>query len=82
MPRAAAPSLQNKDEANTLSNEELLGLVRTQATTIATLSEQLQGVQHQLEWFKRQFFGTKSERFAPEPDPAQMHLGEELVPVA
>jgi transposase len=27
-------------------------------------------------WFKRQVFGQKSERFAPGPDPTQMHLGE------
>ena len=35
-------------------------------------------LEHQLEWFKRQLFGKKSERFVPEPDPQQMHLGQLL----
>jgi hypothetical protein len=33
-------------------------------------------LEHQREWFRRQIFGRKSERFAPEPDPYQMHLCE------
>lgn len=38
---------------------------------------------HQLEWFKRQVFGNKFERFALEPDPTQLPLGEVLpVPAA
>jgi len=32
----------------------------------------------QVEWFKRQLFGRKSERLAPEPEAQQMHLGEVL----
>ncbi len=54
-----------------MSAAELSALVRSQAETIAAL-------QHQLDWFRRQIFGKKSERFAPEPDPAQLHLGEVL----
>lgn len=54
-----------------MSAAELAALVRSQAETIAAL-------QHQLDWFRRQIFGQKSERFAPEPDPTQMHLGEVL----
>ncbi len=37
---------------------------------------QIEALQAQLEWFKRQLFGKKSERYAPEPDAQQMHLGE------
>jgi transposase len=33
-------------------------------------------LQRQVEWFKRQLFGSKSERFATAPDPQQMHLGQ------
>jgi hypothetical protein len=58
-------------EVTTMSDAELQSLVRSQADTIAAL-------RHQLDWFRRQLFGQKSERFAPEPDPAQMHLGEVL----
>ena len=35
---------------------------------------QIDELKRQVEWFKRQLFGCKSERFAPEPDPQQMHL--------
>jgi transposase len=37
---------------------------------------QIEALRAQLEWFKRQLFGQKSERFAPLPDAQQMHLGE------
>jgi hypothetical protein len=56
-------------EVSALSAGELAVVVRSQAEKIAAL-------EHQLEWFRRQLFGQKSERFAPEPDPSQMHLGE------
>ena len=59
------------DAAQRLDTHQLIALVQTQAQTIASL-------QHQLEWFKRQLFGKKSERFAALPDALQMHLGEVL----
>jgi transposase len=37
-------------------------------------------VTHQLEWFKRQMFGTKSERMLVLENPQQMALGEVLTP--
>lgn len=59
-----------------MSAAQLHGLVHSQAETIAAL-------RHQLDWFRRQLFGQKSERFAAEPDPAQLHLGEVLpIPAA
>jgi transposase len=59
-----------------MSAVELAAVVRSQAEKIAAL-------EHQIEWFRRQIFGQKSERFAPEPDPSQMHLGETFpVPAA
>ena len=45
---------------------------------IGLLQQQVAALRHQLDWFKRQLFGAKSERFAPTPDPQQMHLGEVL----
>lgn len=59
-----------------MSAAELLGVVTSQARTISTQSEQIAALKHQLEWFKRQIFGAKSERFAPAPDPMQLYLGE------
>jgi transposase len=42
---------------------------------------QIEALRAQIEWFRRQIFGQKSERYAPQPDAQQMHLGE-LMPVA
>ncbi len=48
-------------------------LLRSQAAQIEVLRAQI-------EWFKRQLFGQKTERYAPQPDSQQLHLGE-LMPV-
>lgn len=69
MPSAAFTESSDTAKVASLSATELTHLVRSQAQTITELK-------HQLEWFKRQVFGSKSERFAPEPDSTQMHLGE------
>ncbi len=45
---------------------------------VIVLRHQVAELQRQVEWFKRQLFGTKSERYAPLPDPQQMHLGQVL----
>ncbi len=55
---------------------DLSRLLLSQARTITALGDQVSSLKHQLAWFQRQVFGQKSERFAPEPDPTQMHLGE------
>src|SRR6185437_17092401 len=54
----------------------LLSLLRSQTETIAQQSQQIAALTQQLDWFRRQLFGQKSERFAPEPDPKQLALGE------
>jgi len=58
------------------SGVDLGHLVLSQARTITALGDQVSSLKHQLAWFQRQVFGQKSERFAPEPDPTQMHLGQ------
>ena len=55
----------------TMSPQHVAQLLQSKVATIATL-------EHQLDWFRRQLFGKKSERFAPQPDPQQMHLGQWL----
>jgi transposase len=74
---ASAPS-SSTPEVSTMSGAELQTLVQAQALTISNQGEQIEALKHQLDWFRRQVFGQKSERFAPEPDPTQMHLGEVL----
>jgi transposase len=68
MQSAAATGSSTLTEVPSMSAAELAAVVRSQAEEIAALK-------HQLDWFHRQIFGQKSERFAPEPDPSQMHLG-------
>lgn len=51
---------------------------RAHEPQVAHLLQRIEVLQQQVEWFKRQLFGAKSERFAPQPDPQQMHLGEVL----
>ena len=63
-----------------ISSAELIGLGRSQAQTIETLTQQLAALTHQLEWFKRQMFGTKSERLRVLENPSQLALGEVLTP--
>src|ERR1039457_5115302 len=50
-----------------LSAPQLIAMVQSKDARIARL-------EHHLDWFKRQLFGQKSERFAPLPDPTQMYL--------
>jgi transposase len=56
-------------ELNSLSHAQLLETAQSLTNTVQTL-------QHQLEWFKRQLFGQKSERMRVLPDARQLSLGE------
>ena len=58
MLHATVKRLPSVDELTTLSSAQLAELVYMQAQTIESL-------QHQLDWFKRQLFGSKSERVIP-----------------
>ena len=59
-----------------LDVQSLRKAVAAKDLSIAALQDQLASAQRRIEWFKRQMFGAKSERFAPLPDPQQMHLGQ------
>src|SRR5271170_3340097 len=69
MQNAAPEATQTASDIAGLSAPQLIAIVQSKDAKIATL-------QHQLDWFKRQLFGQKSERLAPLPDPTQMYLGE------
>jgi transposase len=76
MQSAASTGSSTLTEVSAMSAAQLAAVVQSQAEKIAAL-------EHQIEWFRRQIFGQKSERFAPEADPSQMHLGETFaVPAA
>lgn len=71
MPIALPKRVPNAAEVAALDPQHVASMLHGQAQLIDTL-------QRQVEWFKRQLFGQKSERFAPTPDPLQMHLGQGL----
>lgn len=56
------------------AHEDLESLRAQSAHSDARIEE----LEQQLRWFKQQLFGRKSERQLPEPDPAQLSLGESL----
>ena len=55
---------------------QLVALVHAKDVVVDKLQHKITTLEHQLDWFRRQLFGKKSERFAPAPDPTQMYLGE------
>ena len=55
---------------------QLVALVHAKDVVVDKLQHKITALEQQLDWFRRQIFGKKSERFAPAPDPTQMYLGE------
>ena len=76
MQNASSTGSSQTTEVAREGGADLSRLVLSQAHTITSQGQQIASLKHQLEWFERQVFGQKSERFAPEPDSMQMHLGE------
>lgn len=48
------------------------------AQMLQSQAAQIEELKRQIEWFKRQIFGNKRERFVPQVDAQQMHLGQLL----
>ena len=82
MQSAASCGSLTLTEDPSMSAAQLAALARMQAQTIAVQDEKIAALEHQIEWFRRQIFGQKSERFAPEADPKQLQLGETVAPTA
>ena len=62
-----------------LTIEQAAGFSPQQMVDLAgNLGARIDELSHQLEWFKRQLFGSKSEKRHPVDDGAQMSLGEAL----
>ncbi|AVR88463.1 Mobile element protein [Thauera aromatica K172] len=70
-------------EAARWAPEQVVELAQANAATQRQLDAmrlEFQAMKHQLDWFRRQLFGQKSEKRLFEADPHQMHLGELPVP--
>lgn len=62
------------DEAAAFSPQQIVDLARSQLI----LSREVEALKHQLDWFKRQLFGQKSERRIVDGPSGQMNLGEAI----
>lgn len=74
-----------EQRAESLSPSEVAALIashRSLEESNETLQAQVAQLKHQLEWFKKQLFGSKSERRLIEPSPDQLSLGEGLQPAS
>jgi transposase len=69
MQKASPSPVPTETQLASLSPVEIRGILQSQAQTIDALK-------HQLEWFRRQMFGTKSERLAVLEDAWQLPLQE------
>jgi transposase len=58
----------SKDALLVASRQELLDIIQMLQTQNLQLQSRLAEVEFQLEWFKRQVFGSKSERFIPDDE--------------
>jgi len=78
MSSAVLSRIPDAAEVAAMDAQQVLQLLRSQAA-------QIEALRAQIEWFKRQVFGQKSERYPVQPDAQQMHLGEylgEMTPAA
>jgi transposase len=76
MQKAVPTHSPNAAEVNGLSADQVTSLLRSKDVTIEGMRQQIDTLMHRVAWFERQMFAARSERYAPQPDPAQMHLGE------
>jgi transposase len=77
-PCQALPTLV---EAAGFSPEQVLELALDRATLerdVGQLQQKIAGLEHQVEWFRRQIFGQKSEKRSVLAPAEQMSLGELL----
>ena len=77
-PLSALPTL---DEAARFSPQQIVDLAVDRAALareVGQLQQQIVGIQHQLDWFRRQIFGQKSEKRIQQTPGQQMSLGELL----
>ena len=85
MSNAVLTRMPDAAEVAGMDMQHVAQLLRSQAAANEVLRNQIEALRAQIEWFRRQIFGQKSERYAVQPDAQQMHLGEylgELMPPA
>lgn len=69
MSNAVLQRIPEVAEVATWDAQQVVQMLQAQAA-------QIEALRAQVEWFRRQIFGHKSERYVPQADALQMHLGE------
>jgi transposase len=77
-PRPVLPAVPTLEEAAALKPEQIVAVFHSWQQLESGLHDRIAGLQRQLDWFKRQIFGQKSEKRLVEA-PGQMSLGEALI---
>jgi transposase len=72
----ATTDVPDATQVAALGFEQVAQMLRERAVEVGHLKRQNGELKRQVEWFKRQLFGRKSERFVAEPDAQQLHLGQ------
>lgn len=78
MKSAAVHSLPSLEEAAAMSPQQIVDRLGTLTQTQGAMRQEIDALKHQLDWFRRQIFGQKSERRLFETDGRQLSLGEAL----
>jgi transposase len=68
MPKSS-PSIA---EIERMGSAEVAQLMQSKDARIDALMQKVDALARQVDWFTRQHFGSRSERFIASPDPAQM----------
>ena len=62
------------DDTTQVALDQALALVASQGKLLKQQQQTIDELQHQLDWFKRQLFGSKSERRIVDDNPDQLAL--------
>ena len=79
MPAPLSAPVPTLAEAAQWAPEQIVGLAQANVALqrdMDAMRLEFAALKHQLEWFRRQLFGQKSEKRVVSPDTTQMHLGE------
>ena len=83
MPAPHSTPVPTLAEAAQWAPEQIVGLAQANVALqrdMDAMRLEFAALKHQLEWFRRQLFGQKSEKRVVSPDTTQMHLGELPIP--
>ncbi|MFM7569265.1 MAG: hypothetical protein ACKO8O_11285, partial [Betaproteobacteria bacterium] len=73
-----APSLEEVERWSAQEVLEVVSDVSALRQRNAELQRDIESLKEQIDWFRRQVFGSRSEKRIVDADPSQLHLGQFL----